>query len=179
MNKYEKLNQIKECISKIEEDLTLSYNNDYPDKEAIMTKNILECLKNISGLIEDIIDEPSMNNKKAFFITNEQADEIILKENATIGNITDEINRVTETNNTSKITTTWITDWLLEMYILQKDAENNRISTRLGNETGITTVTITKDNGSIYFQNRYSAKAQKFIYDNIENIIDSHYNGHQ
>lgn len=47
MDKSDKINQIKEYISKIEEDLILSEKNDCYTKETLMTKNILRMFKTV------------------------------------------------------------------------------------------------------------------------------------
>lgn len=57
MDKTEKLSQLKEYLTKIEEDISVS---DMNDKQTIMNKNITECLKYTSQLIEEIINENSV-----------------------------------------------------------------------------------------------------------------------
>lgn len=176
MDKYKKLNQVKEYINKIEEDISLS---DMNDKQTLMNKNITECLKYISEILEESMNENTIKNLqsgKRFFITEEQADELIIKGNSKISEIADEINRVTETNNTSKITTTWITDWLICADILKTDNYGQRIPTKSGNEMGITSKKITDNYGNEHIINYYSYEIQKYIYYHIDNIIDFHYN---
>lgn len=174
MEKYEKLNLIKEYIYKIEEDVKLS---DINDKQYLMNKNITECLKYISEILEETISENKKNSQggNRFFITEEQTYDLTAKGTARIGEIADEINKVTEINNTSKLKTTWITDWLLSMDILYKDKTGNRIPTQKGEEMGVTSRKTTNAYGNEYFNNYYSFEMQLYIYDNIENIINFHY----
>lgn len=175
MDKYEKLNQVKEYITKIEEDIAVS---DIDDKQTIMNKNITECLKYISGIIEELVNENMVSESqggKRFFITEDQTYELTAKDNIKISEIADELNRVTEINNTGKITTTWITDWLVSMDILYKNDYGNRIPTPKGNEMGIKSRMMCNKSGQEYPINYYSLTMQKYIYENIDNIISFHY----
>lgn len=176
MDKYEKLNQVREYISKIEEDIELSDNDD---KQSLMNKNITECLKYISEILEESINENSVKTAqsgKRFFITEEQTYELTAKGNAKIGEIADELNRVTEINNTAKITTTWITDWLISVDILEINDLGQRVPTQSGNEMGINSKLMQISYNKVQAVNYYPLEAQKFIYDNIDNIISFHYN---
>ncbi|MBD5159239.1 MAG: hypothetical protein HDT23_03230 [Ruminococcus sp.] len=176
MDKTEKLSQLKEYLTKIEEDISVS---DMNDKQNLMNKHITECLKYISQLIEEIINENSvrqLRNGNRFFITKDQTYELTSKSNARISDIADELNRVTATNNTSKITTTWITDWLISVGILEINNSGQRVPTQAGNDMGITSQLIQVSYSKVNIINYYSFDAQKYIYDNIDNIIDFHYN---
>ncbi|MDE5558883.1 MAG: hypothetical protein K2J32_14550, partial [Ruminococcus sp.] len=176
MNKTEKLNQVKEYIAKIEEDISIS---DIDDKQTLMNKNIAECLKYISEILEESINENSVKTLQSgnrFFITEEQTYELTAKGNARIGEIADELNRVTEINNTAKITTTWITDWLISVGILEINNFGQRVPTKSGNEMGITSQSIQISYNKVQIVNYYSLDVQKYIYNNINNIINFHYN---
>lgn len=176
MDKYEKLSNIKEYISKIEEDVLSSCKKEYCDKDTLMTKNILECLKAVSGLLEDIVSEKNPTSNNRFFITEEQQDELRIISNATVTNIANEINRVTENNNTSKITSTWITDWLISVNILEINNSGERIPTKTGKDMGITSKLMQVSYNRMQNINYYPKEMQMFIYDNIESIINFHYN---
>lgn len=175
MDKYEKLNQVREYISKIEEDIALS---DIDEKQSLMNRNITDCLKYISEILEETITEnaKALQSGKRFFMTEEQSEEITAKGTATVGEIADEINRVTETNNIAKIKTTWITDWLISVGILETNCLNQRIPTQKGNKMGVISKKTINGYGKEYFNNYYSFEMQKYIYNNIESIVDFHYN---
>lgn len=182
MDKSEKLGQLKECICKIEEDITMSCKNGCPDKETLMNRNILECLKYISELLDDTISESSSNTpqtRKRFFITDEQCKQLQITGNAMASEISDELNRVTKENGIKKFQAVWITDWLLDIGFLQKSADNKRFPTQCGKEIGITSKLKRRSDGSEYYLNLYSEKAQRFIYDNLETIITFHYSKKQ
>ena len=171
MDKSDKINQIKEYISKIEEDLILSEKNDCYTKETLMTKNILECLK----LFSEIIEDKNSNSNKDFFISKEQLKQIEINGQKKISDIANELNKVTQVNNVKKLQAVWITDWLLDIGMLQKNAENNRIATQSGRMKGITSELKRSADGREYYLNYYSEKAQKFINDNMDNILKFHY----
>lgn len=171
MNKSDKINQIKEYISKIEEDLILSEKHDCYTKENLMTKNILECLK----LFSEIIEEKNSNSNKDFFISKEQLEQIEINGQKKISEITNEINKVTQINNVKKLQAVWITDWLIDIGILQQTTGNNKIATQSGKMKGITSKFTRSSDGREYYLNYYSEKAQKFIYDNMDNILKFHY----
>lgn len=174
MDKSEKLFQLKECISKIDEDLK---NSGSYSTETFMYRNILECLKYISGILEETITENSVKtseSKKHFFITDEQRLQLKTIKNAKISDIVNELNRFTQKNNTYKIKSVWITDWLLDIGLLKLNIHYARIPSESGHTLGITTDTYNK-----IPINYYSIKAQQFIYDNINNIISFHYNSNE
>ena len=179
MDKHEKINQIKEYISKIEEDLNIS---DRSDRETITNKNILQCMKYISELLEETINKSSgktSQSGKRFFITDEQRSQLQIIPNAMVSEIANELNRVTTENNIKKIQATWITEWLLDVGMLQKNAENKRYATQAGKEIGIMSRLRNRFDGTEYYLNLYSEKAQTFIYDNIDSVISFHYNSKQ
>lgn len=179
MDKYEKMNQIKEYISRIEEDLNTSVCSD---RETITNKNILQCIKYISELLEETINESSgkiSQSGKRFFITEEQRLQLQIIPNATITNIADQINTITENNNTSKITTTWLTDWLISVGILEINDLGQRVPTKLGSERGIISQLLQISYTKIQLVNYYPKDVQNFIYDNIDSVIDFHYNSKQ
>lgn len=181
MDKYEKLTQIKECIDRIEEDVKSSCGNGCPDKETLMNQNILECLKCISEILEETVKDSDRTSpdKKRFFITDEQREQLNIKEKAKISEITNELNKSAVGNNSKKINAVWITDWLLKINMLKKDAKNNRVPTQKGTDIGIVSEQRISQEEKIYYVNLYSEKAQKFIYDNIESIVNFHYNENQ
>ncbi|MDE7137591.1 MAG: hypothetical protein K2O29_03930, partial [Ruminococcus sp.] len=161
MDKHEKMNQIKEYIRKIEEDLNIS---DRSDRETITNKNILQCMKYISELLEETINESScktLQSGKRFFITDEQRSQLQIIPNTMVSEIANELNRVTAENNVKKIQTTWITDWLIEKGLLY-DESGCRFATKCGEKIGIKKVSKTSDNRKYYF-NIYSENAQNFI----------------
>lgn len=176
MDTREKLNNIKEYISRIEEDVILSYNNDCYNSETLMNKNILECLKAVSELLEDVVSRFDFANGRRFFITDEQQDELRIISHAKITDIANEINRVTENNNTSKITTTWITDWLISVNVLEVNNSGERVPTKIGKDIGISSQPVQIAYNKMQNINYYSKDAQMFIYENIESIINFHYN---
>lgn len=178
MDKSEKLGQLKECICKIEEDITMSCKNGCPDKETLMNRNILECLKYISELLDDTIYESSSNTpqtRKRFFITDEQREQLQITPNAKVTDIANELNRVTQNNNTSKITTTWITEWLISVGILEINELSQRVPTQTGREIGITSQLMQISYSKVQLVNYYPKNVQEFIYNNIKSIIDFHY----
>lgn len=177
MDKHEKMNQIKEYISKIEEDLNTFVCSD---RETITSKNILQCMKYISELLEETINESSgktSQSGKRFFITEEQYLKLQIKDSLTVSKIADEINKVTVDNNTEKIQATWITDWLIEKGLLYDEC-GCRVATKDGEKMGIKKVSKTHNNRKYYF-NIYSEKAQQFVYNNIKYIVDFYYNKSQ
>ncbi len=178
MDKYEKFSFLKECIGKIEEDITISNRKGFADKETVMNRNILECLKYISEILEENITENLNKNsqrRKRFFITAEQRKQLKIMPNAMISEIANELNRVTAENNIKKIQAVWITNWLISIGILEINNFEKRVPTKDGKSIGITTQLKNRFDGTVYYQNYYSAEAQIFIYDNIDNIIAFHY----
>lgn len=142
-----------------------------------MNQNIMECLKYISDVLEETVKDSDRTSldKKRFFITDEQREQLQPKDSLTVGQIAEEINIITENNNTAKITTTWITDWLISVGILEINDYSQRVPTQSGKDMGITSKLTQSYYNKMYYINCYSTNMQKYIYDNIDNIIKFHY----
>ncbi|MBO5105134.1 MAG: hypothetical protein J6B74_08775 [Ruminococcus sp.] len=170
MDKREKMNQIKEYISRIEEDLNTSVRSD---RETITNKNILQCMKYISELLEETINESSSKTSqsgKRFFITAEQHEQLTIMKNVIVSTMVSEINRVTQCNNTEKIIESWITEWLMEKGFLELNSYYATVPSKAGRQLGITA-----NSYDTFPRKYYTKKAQQFIYDNIDSIIAFHY----
>ncbi|MDE6101898.1 MAG: hypothetical protein K2F73_02850 [Ruminococcus sp.] len=183
MDKYEKLECLKEYIDKTEEDLNNS--SDY-DKDKLINRNILQCMKYISEILEDMAlpddkseKQPDVNiqpennrtdNSTRFFITNEQREQLTIMKNVIVSTMVSEINRVTQCNNTEKIIESWITDWLLDKGFLKLNSYYATVPSKAGRQLGITANSYDK-----FPRKYYTKKAQQFIYNNIDNIIAFHY----
>ncbi len=187
MDKYEKLECLKEYIDKTEEDLNNS--SDY-DKDKLINRNILQCMKYISELLEDMAlsddkseKQPDINiqperdktNNSAevskFFITKEQLSGIILMPKAKVTDIVNELNSAVQNNDVKKLKSTSISDWLFWGGFLTLNGKKKRIASAKGKEIGI--ITFNSVNRPI---NYYNEQAQSFIYDNIEEIYAFEYN---
>lgn len=74
-----------------------------------------------------------------------------------------------------KLRATDITNWLLSQgYLEQREMENGnkyKVATSRGNELGIVNEQHQNSYGNIYSVNLYDENAQKFVVDNLDNIL--------
>ncbi len=139
------------------------------------------------GLAADLLDAYLENGgfnrvqpsrKRAFEITKEQRDSIVITKEA-VG-VQSLANRITAVlpYDMQRVSYTHISRWLeyigaLEMKE-QEDGSKKRLATALGGELGIRTRERTGPRG-LYLKNEYDEHAQQFIIDNLDSIM--HYSG--
>lgn len=133
----------------------------------------LELINNFNAL--DTVDVES---------TNLELDDIynFIKENISLSNdeititmLLDNIKVLLAKKSGLKISAKKVTDYLLKQNYLEVETiegKNTRVPTIKGNEIGISTVLKVASNGESYKQNYYNLTAQKFIVDNIGEILD-------
>lgn len=173
MDKHEKLTHIKECIDRIEEDVKISCRNGCPDKETLMNQNILECLKYISGVLEETVKDSDTESvptpKPAPPLPVAPKPDYIptpVSEYIKVTPMADKINEAY--NGKAKVNPTHITNWLLENDILTLNEYGYRIPSQAGRQLGIMCKGGSEKSRP---ENRYSENMQKLVYENIENII--------
>lgn len=150
-------------------------SNTDVNADTLHNEQIIACFRYISDVLTGKIYEAERGKKHIntdFYITEEQCAELIVYPyDRKISELANEINRVTEINETKKLSATWINDWLeSEGYICKSDLRS-RIATDKGEQLGITSEYRKRDNGDEYYINFFTGQAQKFVYDHIGEII--------
>lgn len=173
MQDINKLRHSKMYIDLLSEGVDPITNEDI-NVETMRNTEIINCLKYVSEILNNRINQISAKERKKepFFITEEQCRELVISDNKLkISEITKEINRVTELNETKKLQASVVNDWLESIGILVMSDNGSRMVTKSGNDIGITSELSQKDNGKAYYLNYYDSNAQSFIYDRINDLV--------
>lgn len=154
------------------------------EDEIVRDDRVIACLEYISEILDINIkkwDSETViqgREEQLVFITEEQKTQLRINVGAcNTGSLVNEINRVISQNGTKKITGIWINDWLESVGLLARNGFGNRIASSSGREIGITSELKNGTNYGGYYVNMFSTGAQGFVYENIDTIIDYHYNG--
>lgn len=152
--------------------------------DIVKDDRVIACFEYISEVLQRNIEDfdsnytTSRRTQQKPFMTDDQYAQIrVSYEPVLLIDIANEINRVIKDNDTKKILGVWINDWLESREMLMKNAFGNRIATDLGNRVGIKSELRNDSMNGDYYVNLFSDSAQRYVYDNFENIIEYHYNG--
>lgn len=154
------------------------------EDEIVRDDRVIACLEYISEVLEinirkwDTETAVQGREEQIIFITEEQKSQLRINYGpCTTVNMVNEINRVIEQNGSKKINGIWINDWLESIGMLARNGFGNRIASPSGREIGITSELKNGPNYGEYYVNMFSTGAQGFVYENLDMIIDYHYNG--
>lgn len=137
-------------------------------------EQIVACFRYISDILAWNISEAEKTKRRAsaFYITDIQCAELNVCQNlCKVSELADEINRVTASNRTKKLSAAWINDWLESAGYLCKSDLKSRIATDQGKQIGISSEYRRMDNGREYYINYYTEQAQRFVFDHIKEIV--------
>ena len=153
------------------------------DDDMINNVRISRCLFYVSKVLEQVIENGGVKqntikkrSSARFFITETQQKNLKINSSSIyVKDIAEEINRVTEENETRKIQAAWINKWLISIGMFEIIDEKKH-ATAQGEELGITTTLKKSEKYGDYYVNLFSSSAQAFIFDNIDSILAFHYN---
>lgn len=178
MTELEKMQFAKNYIDKMANGINPLTNQHTSENDMINNVHISRCLFYVSDILRQVIENGGEINKSNykkrgnFYITNDQKFALKTVEHPVyVKDITNEINRVTEINDTKKFAAVWITNWLVSLEMLEV-IDGKKHATERGNEIGITTEMRYSQKIGNYYANIYSQTAQSFIYDNIDAILN-------
>ena len=153
------------------------------DGDTLHNEKVIESLRYVSDILEKNICEAEMPQERhrsrkngAFYITDEQVSMLnVFTYKCKVSELANEINRFAEVNSTKKMAASLINDWLeAEGYLCQSDL-NSRIPTEKGEQLGISYEHKTRYDGNEYYINYYDPQAQRFVYEHINDILESRY----
>ena len=174
MTNLEKTKYAKLYIQKLANGINPLTNQPVNPNDIVRNEHIQNCLNYVADILQQVIENNSeieVDKKENFYITDNQKSLLFAKDKfCQIGAITNRINSVTRGNGTDKFVGSWITDWLLNLGMLELK-DKKRVATQKGNMFGI----MTQIKQYERTENLYSPKMQKFIFDNIDKIISYHY----
>lgn len=182
MTEIEKLQRAQMYISKLANGINPLNDNPVDQNEIINNERISRCLRYVSEVLDGVIksngktDNKKKVKKLPFFLSPEARSEFVSSEiPMTASEITRYLNSLADLNVCYKLRVTDIIKWLVEAGLLeiQINSENKEIKypTSIGLDLGIFTETRSGLYGN-YTAVFYNQKAQMFIVDNIEAIVE-------
>lgn len=182
MTEIEKLQRAQMYISKLANGINPLNDNPVDQNEIINNERISRCLRYVSEVLDGVIksngktDNKKKVKKLPFFLSPEARSEFVSSEiPMTASEIARYLNSLADLNVCYKLRVTDIIKWLVEAGLLeiQINFENKEIKypTSIGLDLGIFTETRSGLYGN-YTAVFYNQKAQMFIVDNIEAIVE-------
>ena len=179
MENLEKIKAAKEYIDQLARGIDPISGRKIPDHDTVNQVSIVRCLYFVSETLEKVIQNGGTEKKKGkrpFTITQEQLQNYRVSASAlTISNIVKRMNDLSNDENMKKLNFRQITDYLIEKGFLAEielpDGKHTRRSTKAGEEIGISTEMRTSMQGRDYLAVTYDSEAQRFILDNMEEIL--------
>lgn len=160
-------------------------NVSFGEDSILKSENNREILSKISTILEYLIKVgmvPSVDKrvKFNFYLSDREKETIkISEEPISISEFVFNINEIIDASNMKKLPATAVTKWLADNGYLKtittKKGMVFKTLTEKATELELTCVEKTNQYGNKYSVNLYPPKAQKFIVDNLDKIIDYHY----
>lgn len=179
MTELEIMRRAKMYMDKLAQGIDPISGAEMPDDSVLNHVRLARCFFYVSDVLQQVIDNGgrigSKQKKTEFILTPEQIAKMNLSETPLrITEFVDEIYKAAEDPEMKKLSTTVITNWLLEKGFLTKesrpDGKSRRIPTEAGKSIGLSAVTRQGQNGE-YLAVYYSVDAQRFILDNLDAIL--------
>lgn len=181
MNEIDKLQRAKMYIDKLANGINPITNSAVPENDSINNVRLSRCFFYVSDILGKVIENngniPSpKRHLYPFHITKLQIEKIQLSDiPIAASKIAERINEVIDTEKFKKLSYNNIADWLVSVGVLSmetnEEGKSRRLPTVLGNTIGITTETRVTAQGADYLAVLFDRNAQKFVVDNIDNII--------
>ncbi|MDO4801599.1 MAG: hypothetical protein Q4A15_05500 [Prevotellaceae bacterium] len=171
----DKFNSAKIWIEKLANGINPLTDELVKDDDLINNVHISRCLFYVSELLDEIKARTSAErkNRKAFFLSTEDAKNISITTPTGIANFTKLVNSYIP-SEMKPLSAALVTKWLRNKGLMQKvtkdDGHTINLPTEKGNSIGITTEVQRNPEGMEYQRVVYSIDAQRFMLNNIEAI---------
>lgn len=172
------LNHAKEYIEKMANGINPLTNEPIPQNELLNNVKISRCLFYVSDVLKNTLQKEKRTKlkKEIFYLSNEEIRKFEYSEEAiSMSEIVKRINCFINKEKMYSLSVTKVHDWLTSINVLFEEVIENKKSKRptsLGKDIGITIEQRTNSQGMSYRINMYNRKAQEFIIDNFENLLD-------
>ena len=182
MTELEKIEYAKSFIDKLANGVNPLDNTNIPEGDVVNNVRLSRCFFFVSDILRQVIEnggvvstKPVKSKKRENFnLKKEQREKIKVSDKVlTITEITDYLNSIIDLETTKKISSTTISNWLVEkgfLITVTVNGKNRKKPTEYGYKIGISTVEKSGMYG-IYTMIVYDSSAQQFIYDNIDEIL--------
>lgn len=172
------LNHAKEYIEKMANGINPLTDDPIPPNELLNNVKISRCLFYVNDVLKNMLqkEKSSKLKKEAFYVSDEDIKKFeYSEESISMSEIVKRINCLINTENMCSLRVTKVHDWLISIDVLFEEVIEDKKSKRptpLGKDIGITIEHRTNLQGIPYRINMYNRKAQEFIIDNFENLLE-------
>lgn len=179
MTELETMQRAKMYMDKLAQGIDPISNQEVPDDSVLNNVRLARCFFYVSDVLGKMIANGGVIGGKpklqAFTISPDQLAQVpVSQEPVRITQLVDMIGAAVENPQMKKLSTTTITNWLLEKGFLEKqmgpDGKSRRVPTQNGLMLGLSTETRQGQYGE-YQAVFYSAAAQQFVLDNLPDIL--------
>ncbi|MDD6488583.1 MAG: hypothetical protein PUG48_02050 [Clostridia bacterium] len=181
LTEKEKMQRAKVYMLKLSAGINPIDDSNMNEDIVLKNERLSKCFAYVAEVLDGIINgKPvSKKGKKPFSITAEQLTNINIKsDNIPISEFTSEINSVVD-DNMKKLQPKIINDWLVQKgYLSNSEDETGHLHRELTEKSSEIGITSKQGMGTFgeYTIILYSEQAQKFILDNLLEIIDENNN---
>lgn len=175
MTELETMQRAKMYMDKLAQGIDPITNQEVPEDSTLNNVRLARCFFYVSDVLGQVIANGgaigAKPKKAAFSITPEQLSKVQLSaEPVRVTQLVDMIAAAVNDPQMKKLSTTTITDWLMEKGFLEKeigpDGKSSRVPTQNGLMIGLATETRQGQYGE-YQAVFYNAAAQQFVLDNL------------
>ena len=178
MTELETMQRAKLYMDKLAQGIDPITNLEIPGDSVLNNVRLARCFFYVSDILDQVIANGGVGGKPKllpFSVTEEQLARIPLsQEPVRITQLAEMINTAVSTPQMKKLSTTTITDWLLEKGFLEKqigpDGKSKRVPTHNGLMIGLSTQ-ISQGQYGEYQSVYYHFPAQQFVLDNLRAML--------
>ena len=179
MTELETMQRAKIYLEKLAQGIDPITDREVPEDSVLNNVRLARCFFYVSDVLAKVIDNGGVIGGKpklqAFTISPDQLAQVqISQEPVRVTQLVDMIVAAVNNPQMKKLSTTTITNWLLEKGFLEKqmgpDGKSRRIPTQNGLMLGLSTETRQGQYGE-YQAVFYSAAAQQFVLDHLPDIL--------
>ena len=175
MTELETMQRAKMYLDRLAQGIDPITNQEVPDDSVLNNVRLARCFFYVSGVLDQVIANGGIIGEKPklqpFAVDKEQLAKVQLShEPVRVTQLVEMISAAVDNPQMKKLSTTVITNWLLEKGFLEKetsaDGKSRRIPTQNGLMIGLSTQTRQGQYGE-YQAVFYNAHAQRFVLDNL------------
>jgi len=184
MTELEKIAYAKSFIDKLANGVNPLDDTRISENDIVNNVRISRCFSYVSDILRQVIEnggtQPTIKKrlrKKDFCLSEKELKNITVSDvPLTVSEISNHLNSLVNLEYTQKISAPTINNWLLSLQLLeaveQPDGKTKKLPTQQGKEFGIFAEERTGQYGR-YITVLFSSSAQRFIYDNVEAIVNT------
>ncbi len=181
MTELEKIQYTKNFIDKLAKGINPIDDSAITEGEVAVNTRILGCFSYVSDILGQVIEnggtkKPKKQRKSPFVFFEEMRQNIKISENPIqVSEIVGQLNSMVNLEEIKRLSAKSVTDWLVEIELLENSVtqtgKHRRLPTEHGKAMGITTEEREGQYGK-YTVVLFSSTAQQFVFDNIDAIIE-------